>query len=296
MDAQATGIGKHAAQAGRWLRFVPGPSHLVLDSPHSGTCYPDDFRPACTLQALRDAEDTHVEKLFDFAPALGVAWLEALFPRTYLDVNRSLEEIDVEMIAGCWQGPVPASAAHRAKVRLGKGLLWRCLDDGTPLYDRALEPGEVTTRIDTCWHPYQLGLAQALDAASERHGGAIHLNCHSMPAVAGPLATDHPGQRHPDFVLGDRDGTTAAPALAARVLDFLRARGHSVGLNHPYKGVELVRRHGNPAAHRHSLQLEINRALYMDESTRALHEGADALRTTLRELVALLLATDLRSV
>jgi len=294
MDAQATGIGKRAAQAGRWLRFVPGSSHLVLDSPHSGTWYPDHFRPACTLQALRDAEDTHVEKLFDFAPALGVAWLEALFPRTYLDVNRSLEEIDVEMIAGRWQGPVPAGAAHRAKVRLGKGLLWRCLDDGTPLYDRALEPAEVTTRIDTCWHPYHLWLAQALDAASERHGGVIHLNCHSMPAVSAAYSTDHPGLRHADFVIGDRDGTTADPRLTRFVERFLLGRGYTVSVNHPYKGVEIVRRHGRPAEQRHSLQLEVNKRLYMDEQTLARHDGFAVAQAVLRELAEALSGLDPR--
>lgn len=274
------------------VRALPGRTALVLDSPHSGTAYPPDFGHACSRAALRDAEDTHVERLFDFAPGLGVAWVEALFPRSYLDTNRGLAEIDAAMLSGPWPGVHPATEAEQAKVRLGKGLLWRCLDDGTPIYDRLLSPAEVQTRIDRCWHPYHTALARAVEAASQRHGGVIHLNCHSMPAVAGRWATGHPGLEHPDFVIGDRDGTTAAPAISALVAEVLRSRGHSVSVNHPYKGVELVRRHGDPARGRHSVQLEINRRLYMDEATRELHDGAAALRRTLIELVECLLDTD----
>jgi N-formylglutamate deformylase len=276
------------------LRTLPGRTHLVLDSPHSGTHYPADFDHACSRAALRDAEDTHVEKLFDFCGETGVAWVEALFPRSYLDTNRDLCEIDTTLMHGPWDGPVPVTAAQQAKVRLGKGLLWRCLDDGTPIYGRLLHPWQVRQRIERFWQPYHAALAEAIEQAWQRHGGVIHLNCHSMPAVAEALATEHPGVAHPDFVIGDRDGTTAAPRISARVADFLRARGHSVSLNHPYKGVELVRRHSDPSRHRHSLQLEINRRLYMDESTRELHDGAGGLRQTLRALVEHLLGTDPR--
>lgn len=274
------------------VRAVPGHTHLVLDSPHSGTAYPGDFDHACGRQALRDAEDTHVEKLFAFCTGLGVAWVEALFPRSYLDPNRDLCEVDVDMLDGPWSGPQPATPAQQAKVRLGKGLVWRCLDDGTPIYTRHLRTTEVRRRIDRCWHPYHAALDLAVEAAARRHGGVIHLNCHSMPAVAGACATEHPGLSHPDFVIGDRDGTTSAPHVTALVGDVLRGRGHSVSLNHPYKGVEIVRRHGDPSRHRHSLQLEINRRLYMDERTREMHAGSAALQQTLRELVQALLRTD----
>jgi N-formylglutamate deformylase len=116
-----------------------------------------------------------------------------------------------------------------------------------------------------------------------------------MPAVAASHATDFPGLVHADFVIGDRDGTTADPALSALVCEHLRERGYSVEYNHPYKGVELVRRYGRPAEQRHSIQVEINRKLYMDEATLAQHpEGMERLRTDLRALVEKLLATDTR--
>lgn len=276
------------------IRTLPGHTPLVLDSPHSGTRYPDDFRHACDLAVLRRAEDTHVERLYDFAPGLGAAWIEALFPRSYLDANRALTELDVTLLDGPWSGPVASDERALAKVRLGKGLIWSTTDEGQPLYQRKLGVQEVQDRIARCWQPYHAAVAQAIDAAHARHGYSIHLNCHSMPAVAGRYATEFPGQAHADFVVGDRDGTTASQALSRRICAHLESLGYHVAYNHPYKGVELVRAYGKPSAQRHSIQLEINRKLYMDEATLALHAGFEPLRAHLRSLVEMLLATDPR--
>jgi N-formylglutamate deformylase len=271
------------------IRCIDGTTPLVFDSPHSGTRYPEDFGFTCDLATLRRAEDTHVEKLYDFAPELGIAWIEALFPRSYLDANRSEREVDVSMLDGPWLHPLETDPVVLSKVRLGKGLIWKYTDDGVPLYDHRLTVAEVEHRIDQCWRPYHAAVARAIDEAHARHGWNVHLNCHSMPAIAASHATEFPGLAHADFVLGDRDGTTASPRLAALVADFLRSRGYSVEVNHPYKGVELVRRYGAPAAGRHSLQVEINRKLYMDEATLALEPGHERLRRHLRELAAELL-------
>jgi N-formylglutamate deformylase len=276
------------------IRYIPGSAPLVLDSPHSGVDYPEDFRPACDLAVLRKAEDTHVEKLYDFAPALGVAWIEALFPRSYLDANRNLTELDVSLLEDDWPDPLETDPAVLSKVRLGKGLVWRFTDEGLDIYDRKLTAAEVRQRIARCWRPYHEAVAQAIAAAHARHGYSIHLNCHSMPAVAASHATEFPGLVHADFVIGDRDGTSAAPALSQLVCELLRGFGYSVEYNHPYKGVELVRRYGDPAAQRHSIQVEVNRKLYMDEDTLETHAGFDSLRAHLRELVLRLLATDPR--
>lgn len=277
------------------IRTVPGHTPLVLDSPHSGTQYPDDFAHACDPLVLRRAEDTHVERLYEFAPDLGVAWVEALFPRSYLDANRDVTEVDVDMLDGPWAGPVATDERVLSKVRLGKGLIWRMTDDGRPIYTRQLGTAEVQSRIDRCWAPYHAAVAQAIDAAHARHGYSIHINCHSMPAVASSHATEFPGLVHDDFVVGDRDGTTSRPALTRLIGEHLRAMGYSVSYNHPYKGVELVRRHADPANGRHSVQLEINRRLYMDEQTLTLSGGFGALQASLQSLVALLLATDPRT-
>lgn len=276
------------------LRTSAGTTPLVLDSPHSGVHYPDDFGHACDLPALRQAEDTHVEKLYSFAPALGVAWIEAVFPRSYLDVNRNTTEIDVSMLDAAWPQPVETDPVALAKVRLGKGLLWRCTDEGVPIYQRQLSVAEARSRIERCWQPYHAAVAAAISAAHARHGYSIHLNCHSMPAVAASHATEYPGLVHADFVVGDRDGSSAAPALSRKVCEHLASLGYRVDYNHPYKGVELVRRHSDPAHHRHSIQLEVNRRLYMDERTLELHDGFGALQESLRSLLELLLRTDPR--
>ena len=228
----------------------PGRTALVLDSPHSGTLYPPDFRFACPAPALRMAEDTDVDALWGFAPSLGVALLQAHFPRSYIDANRALDELDASMLSGAW----PAALADSPKVRLGKGLIWRLLDE-------------------------------AIAGARRAHGVVIHIDCHSMPSVAQAYSTEHPYQAHPDFVLGDRDGTTASPELTRRIERFLNSRGYTVGVNHPYKGVEIVRRHGRPAEGCHSIQLEINKRLYMDETTLERRPEFERVQRTLRELV-----------
>jgi N-formylglutamate deformylase len=277
-----------------WLRVVPGTTPLVLDSPHSGTVYPDDFGHACDIGELRQAEDTHVEKLYDFAPSMGIAWIEAIFPRSYLDPNRNVTEIDPDMFEDAWTGDVVTEPKARAKVRLGKGLIWRVTDSGVPIYSRKLKAAEVEARIERCWKPYHAAVHAAIEEAHRRHGYSIHINCHSMPAVSGQYSTDFPGLVHADFVIGDRDGTTADPKLSRKVCSHLESLGYEVSYNHPYKGVELVRRYGDPSNGRHGIQVEINRKLYMDEATLSLAPQSAKLKASLRSLLEMLLATDPR--
>jgi N-formylglutamate deformylase len=269
--------------------YVAGTSALVLDSPHSGTAYPVDFGHACTLAALREAEDTHVDDLWSFAPRYGATLIAANFPRSYIDANRSLDEIDLELLDGPWAGPVNAASS---KVKLGKGLVWRMLDDGTPIYAQRLSPMTVQSRIDDYWVPYHQAVARAIDTAYRHKGFVLHLNCHSMPARAAAFSTEYPGLLHEDFVLGDRDGTTATPELTRWIERFLNSRGYTVSVNHPYKGVELVRKHGQPGLRRHSIQIEINKRLYMNETTLQPNEGYTAMQSVLRELTEALLGWD----
>ncbi len=276
------------------FKSVPGHTALVLDSPHSGVNYPDDFRFASSLAVLRRAEDTHVEKLYDFAPGLGIAWIEAFFPRSYLDANRNTTEVDVTLFAEPWPDAIETDPVSLKKVQLGKGLVWRTTDDGEPIYQRHLSVDEVRARIANCWQPYHHAVEQAIAAAHARHGYCIHINCHSMPAVASSHATEFPGQAHADFVIGDRDGTSADADLSQKIVRHLEGLGYSVAYNHPYKGVELVRRYSAPGSHRHSIQVEINRKLYMNEQTRELTPNAAALRDSLRSMVGMLMQIDPR--
>ena len=274
------------------ISYLPGASALVLDSPHSGTHYPADFLFNCDALALRQAEDTHVEKLYDFATAMGGHWIEAHFPRSYLDANRNTTEIDQTLLDAPWPGPIETNAHTLSKVRLGKGLIWRTTDNGLSIYKRKLTVAEVQARIANCWQPYHAAVSNAINTAHSRHGYCVHINCHSMPAIASSNATDFPGEVHADFVVGDRDGTTANPALSKLICAFLSNLDYSVAYNHPYKGVELVRRYSNPAAQRHSIQLEINRKLYMDEGSLEVTPGFVPLKKYLLQLVALLLTLD----
>ena len=254
---------------------------LVLDSPHSGTTYPEDFDHAPERSLVRQAEDTHVATLWRAAPSFGATLLEARFPRAYIDPNRGLDDIDPELLADPWPLPI----APTRKTLQGIGLVWRIARDGVPMYARKLSSAEVITRIDRYWRPYHAELDAVLDARVRRFGAVWHINCHSMPAV-GDARSDDPGRERADFVLGDRDGSTCESAFTQFVADTLRHLGYSVAINDPYKGVEIVRKHGRPAEHRHSLQLEIKRTLYMDEQTFEPHAGFLRLEADLTRLTA----------
>lgn len=254
---------------------------LVLDSPHSGCTMPTDFGSIRNAAELRDGEDCFIDELWMPASASGVPLLAAQIPRTYLDPNRHADDIDVELLSEPW----PHELRPSGKARIGKALLWRTLDDGRPIYDRLLSVAEVQRRIDTVHRPYHQALKSLLDAAFARHGALLHINCHSMNPVSGAMGEGGAGHARADIVLGDRDGTSCAPWLTAFIRDWLTGQGYSVKVNDPFKGVELVRAYSNPAVGRHSLQIEVNKRLYMDCLTLDKCEGFHALQEHLMRLL-----------
>jgi N-formylglutamate amidohydrolase len=258
---------------------------LVLDSPHSGQVMPADFDTVQPLAALREGEDCFIDTLWQPATARGVALLAAQFPRTYLDANRHAEEVDLDLLDAPWPHPWRAIS----KGAIGKGLVWRTLGVDRPLYTRKLTVAEVQRRIAGCHQPYHATLAGLLDAAHARFGAVWHINCHSMGAATSALIEGVEGQPRADFVLGDRDGSTCDPAFTTFVRDMLAGFGYRVAVNDPFKGVELVRAHAAPAAGRHSLQLEVNKRLYMDEATLQPTAGFEPLQQQLMALVDALL-------
>jgi N-formylglutamate deformylase len=259
--------------------LVP-PIPLVLDSPHSGEHYPADFDLLPPRSVVRRAEDTHVARLWRGAPARGATLIEALFPRAYIDANRDLADIDAGLLADAWDGPI----APTRKSELCVGLVCRVATGGAPMYGRRLTAAELRRRIERCYLPYHAAVAAALDARHREFGAVWHLDCHSMPAV-GDERSDDPGCVRPDFVLGDRDGTSCDRAFTAFVAETLRGQGYEVAINAPFSGAELVRRHGRPVERRHSLQVEVNRALYMDEATLVPTAGYAKLEADLARLV-----------
>lgn len=235
---------------------------LICDSPHSGTMYPADFQPALAMPILRSGEDTFVDELWEAIPAVGGTLLVANFPRSYIDPNREGDDIDPNILAEPW----PTMLHPSEKSRLGHGLIWR-LAKKQPIYDRKLWVAEVENRIGTYYEPYHNALSKSIDMAHERFGVVWHLNLHSMPSNSYEvleLDTDKPLA---DFVLGDRDGTTCDPTLVGVIEDFLQECGYTVARNDPFRGVALIGKIGRPQDNRHSLQIEINRALYMDEDS-----------------------------
>lgn len=257
------------------------PLPIVLDSPHSGEDYPADFDHAPSRAEVRRAEDTHVARLYRSAPRHGATLIEATFPRSYIDPNRSLADVDPELLADAWGEPLAPSR----KTAQGIGLVWRIARGGVPMYARKLASAEVRSRIERCWKPYHEALAAEIDARYRSFGAVWHIDCHSMPAV-GDANADDPGRARADFVLGDRDGTTCDPAFTRLVGETLRDLGYGVAFNDPYKGVELVRKHGRPAENRHSLQVEVNRRLYMDELTLMPNDGYAKLERDLEKLLS----------
>ncbi len=181
---------------------------LVLDSPHSGEFYPDDFDHVPARAVVRLAEDTHVARLYRSAPALGATLIEANFPRAYIDANRSLADIDPDLLADAWDAPMSPGR----KTAQGMGLVWRLAQDGSPMYRRKLAAAELRHRIERWYRPYHAALDAELDRCHREFGAVWLIDCHSMPAV-GDERADDPGRERPDFVLGDRDGTTCAPRV-----------------------------------------------------------------------------------
>ena len=254
---------------------------LVLDSPHSGRAFPDDFGAAVSEAELREGEDCFVDELYAGGPEIGAPLLAALWPRTYLDPNRHAGDVDLDLLQGPWPGEYRPSG----KAKVGKALIWRTLEDGRPIYARKLSPDTVRKRIEEFHVPYHEKIKQLLNEAHARFGRVYHINCHSMRAVAGKQSDDGEGSTRADFVLGDRDGTSCDPAFTAFVRAALEAMGYQVKVNDPYKGVELVRAYSAPKAGRHSLQIEINKRLYMDEASLQKTVGFARLQKNLSALL-----------
>jgi N-formylglutamate deformylase len=238
-------------------------SPLVFDSPHSGHIYPEDFHYACDFAELQKAEDTRVNELFEPAAlASGGILLKALFPRSYIDVNRGEDDLDPELIADLPMGTIlPGDGRSPA----GHGLIRRLLKpNGGLVYNRPLYMNEVRKRITDYYRPYHTALAGLVESTHAQFGKVFHISIHSMPAS---VAAKGPFSLPTDFALADLDGTSCDLGFRRRVQDRLRDLGYRVSVNTPYRGHEILRRYGNPAAGIHSLQIEINKALYLDEET-----------------------------
>jgi len=252
---------------------------LVFNSPHSGRIYPSTFLAASKLDAhtLRRSEDAFVEELFGFVTNLGAPLLHAHFPRAYLDVNREPYELDPILFR---DGLPHYANTQSVRVVGGLGTIARIVSESDEIYREPLAVSAALERINRLYTPYHETLAALLLEAKREFGLAVLIDCHSMPS--NPVA-DQGGR--PDFVLGDRFGTSCSGELTRLAASQLQALGHVVTLNKPYAGGYITEHYGRPHKAQHVLQIEINRALYMDEGNFEKSAGFDALRRSLETMV-----------
>lgn len=252
---------------------------LVVDSPHSGLSIPADARCVAPSDALLTSWDAYVDRLMAPTPEIGGTLIAANFHRAYIDANRHELDIDPELLDGPW--PEIAPTAYSAR---GMGLIRRWARPGVPMYDHALSVAEVKRRIARFYHPYHAALRQALDEAHVQFGVVWHVNCHSMKSVGNAMNVDS-GKPRPDLVISDGEGTTADIKFTAWAAQCWRDLGYHATVNDPYKGGGIVRRYGAPQSRRHSIQLEFNRKLYMNEETFEPHAGITKLEDDVRSFL-----------
>ncbi|MBX9747036.1 MAG: N-formylglutamate amidohydrolase, partial [Hyphomonadaceae bacterium] len=218
-------------------------SPFIYASPHSGRRYPADLLRMTRLdkQALRQSEDSYVDLIFDAAPRFGAPMLRALFPRAYVDVNRSQFELDPRMFADS----LPRTADSRSnRVLAGLGVVPRIVADGQDIYSRKLNYFDARRRIAACYVPYHEALRSLIAASRRKFGCAIIIDCHSMPSAGGAPIRD--GDKPLDFVLGDRFGAACNRSVVALVDQTLSGLGYNVVRNAPYAGGYVAATYGRP--------------------------------------------------
>jgi N-formylglutamate amidohydrolase len=255
---------------------------LVVASPHSGADYPEDLLNSTRLdpRTLRRSEDSFVDALFAAAPELGAPLLAARFPRAYLDVNREPWELDPAMFADALPNFVNTRSP---RVRMGLGTIARVVASGEEIYARKLRFTEARHRVEGLYQPYHQVLRRLVEQSEQAFGGYLLIDCHSMPSAAGPAG----GQDNvADIVLGDCHGTACAPRLVEAARAFLAGCGFTVALNTPYAGGYTTGHYGSPRRGRHAVQIEISRALYMDERSYQRKPAFDRIAAEMSALVA----------
>lgn len=235
---------------------------VVFSSPHSGRDYPADFLAASQLDplTLRSSEDAFVDDLFGEVPVFGAPLLTARLPRAWLDLNRAPDELDPALIEGVGRAP------HNPRIASGLGVIPRVVANGRAIYGSRIPRAEAEARIARFWQPYHAALKALTSEALATFGEAVLIDCHSMPHEA-IEAHARPGQPRPEVVLGDRFGAAAGREVMDRIEAAFAGAGLRVARNAPFAGAFIAQAYGRPARGCHVVQVEIDRALYMDEAT-----------------------------
>ncbi len=236
---------------------------IIFNSPHSGTTYPHEFliTTRIDMATLRRSENSFMDELIAGLTPKGFAVMRVNFPRSYVDVNREPYELDPRM----FHGRLPSFANTRSmRVAGGLGTIPRVVGDGQDIYSDRLSVEDALRRIETLYKPYHRALRRLLGGVHQKFGAAVLIDCHSMPSVG--VSREEP--RRPDVVIGDRYGTSCSPLLPDIIEQTMTRLGYSVGRNKPYAGGFITEHYGNPGSGLHAIQIELNRAIYMDERSR----------------------------
>ncbi|MGE3150830.1 MAG: N-formylglutamate amidohydrolase [Pseudorhodoplanes sp.] len=266
------------------LTFIPprgAARPFVLEAPRSGREYPNDFRVAASFNDVHSSVSQYVEELYRDAPDAGASLLWALFPNSYIDANRHLDDIDPDLLNEPW--PTPLSPSEKS-VQLGTGLIHKVAKPGVALYDRKLSVEEVKHRIDRYYRPYHGKVAAIIDDNVKAFDRSWHWSCHRMAPVGQPHARDA-GRPRKDFCISDGGGKTSDKVFLDATVSAFQSEGFTTSVNDPYLGAAAIRLHGKPDANRHSLQIEMNKALYMDEQTLGKGPRFEEIRARLAKVV-----------
>ncbi|MEE2995852.1 MAG: N-formylglutamate amidohydrolase [Pseudomonadota bacterium] len=259
---------------------------LVFASPHSGCEYPEDFVAGSRLDplSLRRSEDGFVDDLFNAAPEYGAPLLRATFPRAFVDANREPFELDQRMFSDSLPDYVNTESS---RVAAGLGTIARVVSNGQDIYPRKLTFAEAEARINSYYRPYHKALKTLIHDTRKNFGHCVVVDCHSMPSIGGPLDPDV-GHGRADFVVGDCFGSTCAPYITDAIERTIASFGYVVGRNKPFAGGFTTRHYGQPRDHVHTVQIEINRALYMNEVKIEKNAGFERVMAQMTDVIAAL--------
>ncbi|QBJ64357.1 N-formylglutamate amidohydrolase [Pseudoalteromonas sp. DL-6] len=252
---------------------------LVFDSPHSGQVLPGDFASIASIEQIQTGCDAFVDELWLPATSQGASLLAAQISRMYIDLNRAPNDIDPSLLEEPWPGDLqPSEYSNR-----GMGLIRALALPGQPMYKNSLSTCAVVKRITQYYQPYHMCLKTLLGQLKQQFGQVWHIDCHSMKSRGNAMNIDD-NQPRADIVIGDLDGTSTDPEFTALVVQSFRQVGYRVAVNYPYKGGYLTTNYGKPKERQHSIQIEINRALYMNEKQFCRSANFDLLQADLQRV------------
>ena len=233
---------------------------VVFASPHSGRNYSWPFMRKTILDEMeiRSSEDAFVDLLFADVPSFGAPLLYAQTPRAFVDLNRSVDELDPALIDGV------RKISHNPRIASGLGVIPRVVSNGRSIYRGKISRVDVETRLTTHWRPYHAALERLIEQNLQMFGEAILIDCHSMPHEA-IKSTTRKGALKADIVLGDRFGAAAHQRIVDQIEASFADAGLKVARNAPFAGAYIAEHYGRPSRNQHVIQVEIDRSLYMNE-------------------------------